>query len=157
MKSRRTESAPANVATEIMQPAVIKVSPSLLADLNPLVTTAPLARIRKPTRAMINTSTWWPPSVITFVNLEVWSSQVPTAIIQATATMSSAVTSPEAAGVAFRQSHGHPLWSLAAALLPPPGDEWIPEAQLAVPGWCGCDDAEDDRVEDADNGVDADC
>jgi hypothetical protein len=92
MTSRRAESAPANVATEIMQPAVIRVSPSLLADLKPLVTTAPLARIRKPTSAMISTSAWWPPSVITFVNLEVWSSQVPTAIIQATATMSSAVT-----------------------------------------------------------------
>ena len=51
MESRRSESAPANVATEIMQPAVIKVSPSLLADLNPLVTTAPLARIRKPKSA----------------------------------------------------------------------------------------------------------
>jgi hypothetical protein len=36
------------VATEIMQPAVIRVSPSLLADLNPMVTTAPVARIRKP-------------------------------------------------------------------------------------------------------------
>ncbi len=47
MESRRSESAPASVATEIMQPAVIKVTPSLLADLNPLVTTAPLARISK--------------------------------------------------------------------------------------------------------------
>jgi hypothetical protein len=28
---------------------------------------------------------------------------------------------------------------------------------VAVPGWGWCDDAEDDRVEDADNGVDADC
>ena len=53
MESRRSESAPASVATEIMQPAVIRVRPSLLADLNPLVTTAPLARIAKPTRAMI--------------------------------------------------------------------------------------------------------
>ena len=40
MESRRSESAPANVATEIMHPAVIKVSPSLLADLNPLVNDA---------------------------------------------------------------------------------------------------------------------
>ena len=101
MKSRRTESAPASAATEIMQPAVIKVSPSLLADLNPFVTTAPLASTRKPTRAMINTSTWLPPRVITFVSLEVWSSQVPTAIIQATATMSSAVTSQRRRPVRF--------------------------------------------------------
>jgi hypothetical protein len=44
----RRESAPASVATEIMHPAVIKVSPSLLAVLNPLVTKAPLARVRSP-------------------------------------------------------------------------------------------------------------
>jgi hypothetical protein len=101
MESRRSESAPASVATETMQPAVIKVRPSLLADLNPLVTTAPLARIRKPTRAMISTRAWWPPRVITFVSLEVWSSQVPTAIIQATATMSRAVTSQRWRAVRF--------------------------------------------------------
>jgi len=101
MESRRSESAPANVATEIMQPAVIKVRPSLLAVLNPLVTTAPLASTRKPTRAMINTSTWLPPRVITLVSLEVWSSQLPTAIIQATATMLSAVTSQRRRPVRF--------------------------------------------------------
>ena len=48
MRAGGAESAPASVATEIMQPAVIRVRPSLLADLNPLVTTAPLARTRKP-------------------------------------------------------------------------------------------------------------
>ena len=43
------------------------------------------------------------------------------------------------------------VWGVAAALLPPPGDEGVPQAQVAVPGCgCWCDDAEDDRVEDAD-------
>jgi hypothetical protein len=39
--------------------------------------------------------------VITFVSLEVWSSQVPTAIIQATATISSPVTSQRRRPVRF--------------------------------------------------------
>jgi hypothetical protein len=39
----------------------------------------------------------------------------------------------------------------------PPGACAGPEAKLAVLGRCRCDDTEDDRVEDADNGVDADC
>ena len=155
MKSRRIESAPANVATETMHPAVIKVSPSLLADLNPFVTTAPLARNAKPASAMINTSTWWPPRVMTAVSLEVWSSQVPTAIIQATATMSSAVTIQRRGRCVSTISRASAP-DFAAALLPPPGDEGY-QAKLAVPGRCRCDDAEDDRVEDADNGVDADC
>ena len=156
MGSRRSESAPASVATETMHPAVIKVTPSLLADLNPLVTKAPLARMTKPTSAMINTRVWWPPRLITFVSLEVWSSQVPTAISRPRRLCrgrrpargggrSVSTVSPACAG------------EVAAAWLPPPGDEGIPEAQVAVPGRCWCDDAEDDRVEDADNGVDADC
>lgn len=146
--SRMTESAPASAITETMHATVMSVRSSLLAEVNISVKTAAPASKRKAAMAMISTTRWWPPNVNTAVSLEALSSQVPTpARSQAMAVMSRIATIHSHRRVRCDNATRAAAAAPDATLLPPPGNERVPQTNSAVPRRSRCNDAEDDRVQ----------